>query len=265
VTKGETVILRASISDPRGIVSTELRVNHDISPEDQVMMNEVPAKPSVTQLTQHLFWTPMSIGQYTVSVIAVNNKGEKTETAPMTLYVVDNEVQRTAVADKLITATPTITPPPTLTPTTTLTPTALPPTSPPLATLTPLPSPSQTQIPTPTQLCTDSAAFVADVTVPSGSLIIAGGAFDKTWRLQNNGTCTWDSTYRLAFVDGDQMSASSPIPLPRTIYPNDIVDITVPMVAPAAAGEHAGRWQMQDGIQQNFGSIIYLQIQVADF
>jgi hypothetical protein len=273
VTKGETIIFRASIFDPRGIAATELRVNHDISPEEQVMMNEVPASPPVTELIQHLFWTPMSIGQYTVSVVASNNNGDETESAPITLYVVDNEVQMTSVAEKMITATPTLTPLPTATPTITLTPTPLPPTSTPLPTLTPMPTPTLTPMPTltlaptstSTPWCIDSAQFLADVTLPNDNVLTAGVTFGKTWQLRNTGTCTWDTGYRVVFVGGSQMGASSSVPLTQVVYPNNSVEVTVPMKAPSTPGTYVGQWQMQNSKGQNFGSILQIRIQVAQF
>src|SRR5512140_3111895 len=55
----------------------------------------------------------------------------------------------------------------------------------------------------------DSSAFVADVTIPDNSVIDPGKAFTKTWTLLNNGTCTWNSSYKLAFKSGDQMNGTT--------------------------------------------------------
>src|ERR1043165_7998784 len=47
--------------------------------------------------------------------------------------------------------------------------------------------------PVPVSRC-DSAAFVSDVTYPDASNVPLGGAFTKIWRLQNTGTCTWNTS-----------------------------------------------------------------------
>ena len=55
--------------------------------------------------------------------------------------------------------------------------------------------------------CTLDAAFVADVTVPDGTLFQATQAINKVWRMRNTGTCTWDTTSVLRFVGGFRMGA----------------------------------------------------------
>src|SRR4030042_4480106 len=70
--------------------------------------------------------------------------------------------------------------------------TPLAPTNTPLPTNTPVP-PTATPIPIP---C-DRAQFVSDVSVPDNTEIGAGTTFVKTWKMRNNGSCTWTSGYAL--------------------------------------------------------------------
>lgn len=79
--------------------------------------------------------------------------------------------------------------------------------------------------------CTNSAAFVTDVTVPDNASFKQGEKFNKVWRIKNTGTCTWTEQYTLVFYDGDQMSAPDSTPLSVT-RPGDTLDIAVDMVAP---------------------------------
>lgn len=79
--------------------------------------------------------------------------------------------------------------------------------------------------------CTDSAAFVADVTVPDNTNLKQGETFNKVWRVKNTGTCTWTDQYTLTFYDGDQMGAPESLPLGVT-KPGDTLDIAVDMTAP---------------------------------
>ena len=46
----------------------------------------------------------------------------------------------------------------------------------------------------------DVSVFITDVTIPDGTLMAPGQNFDKTWRIQNSGTCTWTVTYKAVFT-----------------------------------------------------------------
>ena len=65
----------------------------------------------------------------------------------------------------------------------------------------------------------DSAQFVADVTVPDGTLFVPGAAFTKTWRLKNIGSCTWSTAYAIVFYSGTKMGAPSVVNLPTSVAP----------------------------------------------
>ncbi|KPJ88324.1 MAG: hypothetical protein AMJ53_16980, partial [Gammaproteobacteria bacterium SG8_11] len=77
---------------------------------------------------------------------------------------------------------------------------------PPASEPTPTNTPVDTAVPTATTIC-DLAGFITDVTVPDGAEADPGQHFTKTWRLQNNGGCTWTSGYDVVFTSGDQMGA----------------------------------------------------------
>ncbi len=64
--------------------------------------------------------------------------------------------------------------------------------------------------PPPSTGCTDKVAFIADVTVPDGTVMVPNYSFTKTWRLKNIGTCTWTPSYSVTYVSGDPMSAVYP-------------------------------------------------------
>lgn len=101
--------------------------------------------------------------------------------------------------------------------------------------------------------CTDAAEFVADVTVLDNAVMPPGLPFTKTWRLENAGTCTWNSDYDLIFVSGDQMGAPATIPLPGDVVPTATVDITVPLVAPERDGTYRGDWALRNDVGEVFG------------
>ncbi len=125
----------------------------------------------------------------------------------------------------------------------------------------PTPTPTDVQ-PTPTPTpetetaggsgCTNVLAFFEDVTIPDGSPIRQGESFTKTWRVRNEGTCTWKD-YQLVFVGGEQMNAAPVKPLDVTVPPREVADISVELVAPKRGGEYVGQWQLQDSSGKRFG------------
>ena len=122
--------------------------------------------------------------------------------------------------------------------------------------------------------CLDDSEFVTDVTVADGTHFAAGTVFRKTWRVRNSGSCTWDASYRLTFLSGDRMSGPRTAPLGDldlrpdslglfpTVQPGDEIDLSVMLIAPAAAGIYRGHWQLFGPDGQPFGTIPFVQIQV---
>jgi uncharacterized protein YkwD len=101
---------------------------------------------------------------------------------------------------------------------------------------TPTPgSPRPTNIPD----CTNSGAFVTDVTIADNSEMVGDTAFTKTWRIVNTGTCIWASDYNVTNYAGESMSAPASVPLTLT-YPGQTVDISIPLRAPNTIGTHKG-------------------------
>lgn len=103
------------------------------------------------------------------------------------------------------------------------------------------------------QDCTYRARFVADVNIPDGTEIEAGKRFVKTWRVRNDGTCTWGpdfyDLYAVGFAYGDRMGARKAVELPGVVRPGETVDISVEFTAPTQPGRYESYWQMafQDG------------------
>ena len=123
-----------------------------------------------------------------------------------------------------------------------------------LPSATPQPSitPQPTVTPSPTVRC-DQAAFIRDVTIPDNTMINANTIFTKTWRVQNTGTCTWTSAYRLVFTSGTQLDGPVSVALPRTVSPGETVDLSVNLVAPIDAGTYRGNWMLRNGAGNLFG------------
>ena len=113
--------------------------------------------------------------------------------------------------------------------------------------------------------CTDSAAFVNDMTIPDGTIVKAGEPFLKVWRLENNGTCPWAERYTLVFAGGEQMGAPDSVPL-RVTQPGETLDIAVDMTSPEIEGEYRADFEIHDPdgniIPVDNGTILWVIITV---
>lgn len=103
----------------------------------------------------------------------------------------------------------------------------------------------ETPIPTNTADCTNSAAFISDVTIPDNSSISSGTAFTKTWRVKNTGTCIWGPEYTLSYYSEDRMFAATDVPLSVT-FPDRTVDISVELRALGTIGMHRGNFVIKN-------------------
>jgi hypothetical protein len=112
----------------------------------------------------------------------------------------------------------------------------------------------------PSNVCTDSAVFVADVTVPDGTLWAAGQTYNKIWRVRNTG-CPWGAGYQLVFASGEAMSTTRAIPVPNTAS-GATADLLVAMTAPTAPGAHNGTWRLRNASGVLFGTIVTVKINV---
>ncbi len=135
------------------------------------------------------------------------------------------------------------------------------------------PQPSNTPLPTATEtesVPCNRAGFVKDVTVPDGKVYAPGDTFTKTWRLRNTGSCTWNSDYDLVFDSGDKMGAADVVDLSiGDIEPDETVDISVDLTAPAGPGEYRGDWLLRGDDNEVFGLgnsdvAFYVEIEVAE-
>ncbi len=102
--------------------------------------------------------------------------------------------------------------------------------------------------------CTLNMAYVADVTIPDGTVMTPGNAFSKTWRVRNSGTCEWKDGTQLVFADGEQMRGPAAVNVPSTA-PDAAADISVNLIAPAAPGRYVGRWRMRSPDGTVYGSL----------
>ena len=110
--------------------------------------------------------------------------------------------------------------------------------------------------------CINNLSFVSDLTIPDGTYFTYGVTIDKQWVVENNGTCNWNSAYRLRYVGGAQLGAPDDIAL----YPaksGTQATIQIMFIAPFSDGEYASAWQAFDPDGLAFGDVFYLRIVVG--
>jgi hypothetical protein len=94
---------------------------------------------------------------------------------------------------------------------------------------------------------------------PDGTVYKPETSFTKTWTIKNEGTCTWDSSYRLIFWSGDIMGAATYYDLPEIVPPGDDLTISILLQAPVAEGAYTGYWRFQTPWNEVFGLGQYSQ------
>jgi hypothetical protein len=104
---------------------------------------------------------------------------------------------------------------------------------------------------------------------PDGAILKPGEYFWKTWTLQNTGTCTWDTSYKLIFWSGDLLGGLESYALPEPVAPNEQKDITIYLQAPFTEGNFAGYWRILTPWNASFGvgqysQSMYVQIMTSN-
>lgn len=115
---------------------------------------------------------------------------------------------------------------------------------------------------TATQVLCDNSAYVADVTIPDGTVMTPGQTFTKTWKVQNTGTCTWTATYVLGFGYGNQMGGTA-APIGKTVEPGQQAEISITLTAPSAAGDYTSVWRLFNDADTPFGTVLTAVIKVS--
>jgi hypothetical protein len=107
-------------------------------------------------------------------------------------------------------------------------------------------------------------SFVADVSIPDGTVVYPGTTFTKTWRVKNTGTTTWSTSYSIRHYAGDSMGASASYALPTGVDPNATIDISVGFTAPSTSGDYISHWVLSNDKGQNFGVDLYVKVTVGN-
>jgi hypothetical protein len=108
-------------------------------------------------------------------------------------------------------------------------------------------------IPTATEGIRYKAGPVTDVTYLDNTVVQPGAAFVKTWRVQNSGTATWNSTFKIVFVSGDAMGGPASQAIGRSVPPGETIDISLSLIAPSTLTTLRGNWMLETDTGTRFG------------
>jgi polar amino acid transport system substrate-binding protein len=147
---------------------------------------------------------------------------------------------------------------------------------PPLPTPLPLPTPVRVTpvvppvTPAPA-VCLDGMDFVADLNyadnnMTSPAIFSAGQAFQKSWRIRNVGTCTWDSRYTLTYTAANPAGSpigGNPVSVSTVVPPGSTYDVTVSITAPRQPGRYQSFWSMRSPSGMFFGDRLWVGIDVV--
>ncbi len=99
--------------------------------------------------------------------------------------------------------------------------------------------------------CTNSIGFVSE-TVEDNTVVAAGSNFTKSWTLENKGTCTWTTGYKVVFVSGEKMNGAD-ANLSKNVAPGQTIKIDVVLLAPQVGGTYRGDWMLESDSGKRFG------------
>ena len=115
------------------------------------------------------------------------------------------------------------------------------------------PQPVFTSAPVSSDAPCDRALFVDDISIPDNTVMSPGATFTKTWRIQNDGKCTWSKDYALVFDSGDEMDAPVSIPLNNEVPSGQAIDISVNLKAPGSPDTYRANFKIKNAAGEIFG------------
>jgi len=111
----------------------------------------------------------------------------------------------------------------------------------------------------------NNSIYIADVTIPDGTVLKPGEDFKKVWQFRNTGSCTWDEGYALVFIGGD--TAIDPVNYEIKdkkdfIGPGEDAEFDIPLTAPLKEGTYQGTWRMRNDQGAFFGTLLTVVFEV---
>ncbi|MBN1439743.1 MAG: hypothetical protein JW929_10065 [Anaerolineales bacterium] len=110
--------------------------------------------------------------------------------------------------------------------------------------------------------CADNLVFLADLTYPDRTPVLAGTPLEKSWRVRNSGNCDWGPEYRLRWIGGAELSAKREFALYPAVAGSEAV-VSILLTAPLAPGEVVSRWRAHSPLGIAFGDTLYIDVVIG--
>ena len=133
-------------------------------------------------------------------------------------------------------------------------------------TATPIPvSDVTTSSTSPTAVATGSGRFQSQ-TPADGSNFVLGEGFNVVWTLENTGSSTWTTGYKLVFNSGTNFSKGlvTEVYLSDYVWPGGALGVTLPCTAPTTLGNYAMQWYLADENGNTVFTPLTISINVVD-
>ena len=125
-----------------------------------------------------------------------------------------------------------------------------------------------TEVPTAAPAASSSAMkdemSVYSFSPASGSTVLPGEALHLDVTLQNTGTTTWQTSYKIVDYSNNAMAVTKEYNLPNAVAPGGTVLISIYLAAPTTAGSYPENFYIQDAYGVQFGSFDYV-LTVGDY
>ena len=104
--------------------------------------------------------------------------------------------------------------------------------------------------------------------VVDGTIFKPGEQFTKTWEIMNTSNCVWDTNYKIVFWNGNILGGGYVYNLPQAVAPQQVVPISLVLIAPEIDGIYRSEWKLQTPDQINYGvgyldAAFYTEIEVS--
>lgn len=96
-------------------------------------------------------------------------------------------------------------------------------------------------------------ASLISETIPDGTIFKPGQTFTKTWEIKNTSNCSWDTSYKIVFWDGNVLGGAYVYNLPQAVDPGQTVPISLFLTAPAVDATYTSKWMLQTPDSVEFG------------
>jgi hypothetical protein len=118
----------------------------------------------------------------------------------------------------------------------------------------------------------DNITWVADITIPDGTVVTPSDHLHKVWEVKNSGTTTWTTDYKLIWIDitnFDYNNIANVVPtteikISKEVKPGETINIAVDLIAPSKNGTYKIFFRMLNPSGQFFGDPGWVLITVGN-